>query len=150
MLVRHAEPARDAAACAAIYAPYVAGTPVSFEEVAPTEAQFAAHIAATSERYPWLVAEDAGAVAGYAYATQHRARAGYRWAVDVAVYVDPAPPRRHRAAALRGAAGAAAPPAPAQRARRDHAAQRREHRAAPCARLRARRHVSRDRLEGGR
>ena len=98
MLVRHADPARDAAACLAIYAPYVAGTPVSFEEVAPTAPQFAAHIAATSERYPWLVAEDAGAVAGYAYAAQHRARAGYRWAADVAVYVDPA---RHRAGAGR-------------------------------------------------
>jgi L-amino acid N-acyltransferase YncA len=98
MLVRHADPARDAAACLAIYAPYVAATPVSFEEAAPSEQQFAALIATTSERYPWLVADDAGAVAGYAYATQHRVRAAYRWAVDVAVYVDPA---RHRGGAGR-------------------------------------------------
>ena len=90
MLVRHADPARDAAACAAIYAPYVASTSVSFEEVPPTAAQFATLIAETSACYPWLVLDDDddGAVAGYAYATQHRARAAYRWAADVAIYVD--------------------------------------------------------------
>ena len=100
MLVRHADPARDAAACVAIYAPYVADSCVSFEEVAPTVEQFAAHIAATGERYPWLVVEDAddGAIVGYAYAAQHRARAAYRWAVDVGIYVDPA---RQRAGAGR-------------------------------------------------
>lgn len=98
MLVRHADPARDAAACVAIYAPYVTGSSVSFEEDPPTAERFAAHIAATSERYPWLVLEAAGAVVGYAYATQHRARAAYRWAVDVGIYVDPG---RHRAGAGR-------------------------------------------------
>jgi L-amino acid N-acyltransferase YncA len=96
--VRHADPARDAAACAAIYAPYVAGTSISFEEVPPTAGEFAAHIAETTTRYPWLVIEDAGAVVGYAYATQHRARAAYRWAADVGIYVDPA---RHRSGAGR-------------------------------------------------
>ena len=98
MLVRHADPERDAAACVAIYAPYVAGSGVSFEEVPPTTEEFAAHIAATSERYPWLVLEDAGAVAGYTYAAQHRPRAAYRWAVDVGIYVEPA---RHGAGAGR-------------------------------------------------
>jgi len=88
MLVRHAEPERDGGACAAIYAPYVAHSSVSFEEVVPTAAQFATRIAETSARYPWLMLEDDGRVAGYAYATQHHARAAYRWAADVAVYVD--------------------------------------------------------------
>jgi phosphinothricin acetyltransferase len=86
--LRHADPARDGAACAAIYAPYVTGSGVSFEDVAPTAQQFGDRIAATSARYPWLVLEDGGRVVGYAYASQHRARAAYRWAVDVAVYVD--------------------------------------------------------------
>lgn len=91
MLVRHADPARDAAACVAIYAPYVEATAVSFEEQVPTAECFAAHIAHTSERYPWLVLEaPEGRVVGYAYATQHRARAAYRWAVDVGIYVAPA------------------------------------------------------------
>lgn len=90
MLVRHADPARDAAACAAIYAPYVDGSGVSFEDVAPTTEQFAGRIAETARCYPWLVLEDDGHVAGYAYGSQHHPRAAYRWAADVAVYVDPA------------------------------------------------------------
>jgi phosphinothricin acetyltransferase len=98
MHVRHVDPMCDAAACGAIYALYVAATAVSFEETPPTAEQFAAHIAATSERYPWLVLEDGGAVVGYAYATQHRVRAAYRWAVDVGIYVDPA---HHRGGAGR-------------------------------------------------
>ena len=76
----------------------LADTAISFEEVAPTAKQFAAHIAETSARYPWLVLEDGGEVVGYAYAARHRARAAYRWAVDVGIYVDPA---RHRSGAGR-------------------------------------------------
>jgi phosphinothricin acetyltransferase len=47
----------------------------------------ATRIRDTSTQFPWLVAEVDGAVAGYAYASSHRERAAYRWAVDVAVYV---------------------------------------------------------------
>jgi L-amino acid N-acyltransferase YncA len=89
-MLRHAEPARDAAACLAIYAPYVSDTAASFEDVPPTEQQFAERIERTSRSYPWIVLEQDGRVVGFAYATQHRARAAYRWAADVAVYVDPA------------------------------------------------------------
>jgi phosphinothricin acetyltransferase len=89
MLIRHADAARDAAACAEIYAPFVTGSAVSFEEEAPSAEQLAARIATYSERYPWLVADHAGAVAGFAYAGAHRARAAYRWAVEVTVYVHP-------------------------------------------------------------
>jgi L-amino acid N-acyltransferase YncA len=93
-VIRDADPERDAAACAAIYRPYVEDTAISFESVPPSAAEFAERIATTSERYPWLVDEDDdGAVAGYAYASPHNPRAAYRWAVDVAVYVDGS---RHR------------------------------------------------------
>nr|GEX77212.1 phosphinothricin acetyltransferase [Tanacetum cinerariifolium] len=37
--------------------------------------------------YPYLVAIRDGRVVGCAYASQHRARAAYRWAVDVTVYI---------------------------------------------------------------
>jgi len=91
MRVRHADPERDGVACAAIYAPYVDGSGVSFEDVAPTAQEMTARIAATSARHPWLVLDDdGGRVAGYACASEHHARAAYRWAADVAVYVDPA------------------------------------------------------------
>lgn len=87
MLVRDADPERDAGVCAAIYEPFVRGTAVSFEESVPSASDFARRIEETSARYPWLVAEVERAVAGYAYATAHRDRASYRWAADVTVYI---------------------------------------------------------------
>jgi L-amino acid N-acyltransferase YncA len=91
-VVRHADPAADAAACAAIYAPNVTAGVASFEDEPPDAAEMERRIADTSERYPWLVAERGGAVAGYAYGTVHRTRRAYRWVVEVTVYVDA---RRH-------------------------------------------------------
>ena len=87
MLIRPVDVAQDSAACAAIYAPFVTGSAVSFEEVAPTPAELAERITDYTSRYPWLVAERDGEVAGFAYAGPHRARAAYRWTVEVSVYV---------------------------------------------------------------
>jgi L-amino acid N-acyltransferase YncA len=85
--VRSADPHRDAAACAAIYAPYVEGGAVSFEEDSPDAAGLAKRIAVAAATYPWLVVEGDGEVVGFAYAGRHRMRPAYRWAVDVSVYV---------------------------------------------------------------
>jgi len=100
VLIRHADPAAEAAACAAIYAPYINDTVISLEEVPPTPEQMGHRIARITERYPWLVAEDAGEIAGYAYAGPHRERAAYRWASDVTVYLSPAHFRRGIGSAL--------------------------------------------------
>jgi phosphinothricin acetyltransferase len=86
--VRVADPAGDAARVAQIYRPYVEQTIISFEEVAPTADQMADRMRLTLAWTPWLVAEEDGRVAGYAYATRHRERAGYRWSVDISVYVE--------------------------------------------------------------
>ncbi len=94
MQIRHADPTRDGTACAAIYAPSVIDGVASFEQQAPDAEEMARRIRTTSLHWPWLVAEIDGEVAGYAYATGHRARAAYRWAVDVSVYVAPAYHRR--------------------------------------------------------
>ena len=87
LTVRLADPNRDAPVIADIYAPSVTGGLASFEEVAPDAAEMARRIRVTLERTPWLVAEIDGAVAGYAYADRHRERPGYRWAVNISVYV---------------------------------------------------------------
>lgn len=89
--VRLADPERDAVAVAGIYRPAVESH-VSFEETCPDAAEMAGRMSRTLQRTPWLVAESAtnGAVVGYAYASAHRERAGYRWSVDVSVYVDAA------------------------------------------------------------
>ena len=79
--------ARDAAPVAAIYAPNVTETVISFESEPPDEASMRRRIEATLGRYPWLVCERWGRVLGYAYAGAHGSRAAYRWSVDVSVYV---------------------------------------------------------------
>jgi phosphinothricin acetyltransferase len=87
MVVRHADAARDAAACSEIYSPFVNASAVSFEEVPPDPDEFARRIDRVSATHPWLVADRDGQVVGFAYASAHRDRAAYRWAADVAVYV---------------------------------------------------------------
>ena len=77
----------DAKAIAAIYAPFVSDTVVSFEIEPPTPEAMATRIAKTLPTHPWLVAELGGRVVGYAYSGEHRDRAAYRWSVDVTVYV---------------------------------------------------------------
>jgi L-amino acid N-acyltransferase YncA len=78
----------DAAAIAAIYAPYVTDSFVSFETEPPTVEEVRARIEACGDRYPWLVAEDlGGTILGYAYATAFRPRLAYRYAVETTVYL---------------------------------------------------------------
>jgi L-amino acid N-acyltransferase YncA len=81
--------ASDADDIAAIYRPFVESTIVSFETVPPESSEIADRIAATASRYPWLVCDWDGRVAGYAYATRHRDRKAYQWSVDTSAYVHP-------------------------------------------------------------
>ena len=79
---------KDAAAIAAIYAPYVTASVISFENEPPDARAMAARIEAGGELYPWIVAEDQGGViAGYAYASAFRPRHAYRYAVETSVYL---------------------------------------------------------------
>ena len=80
--------ARDAAAVAAIYAPIVRDTFISFETQAPDAAEMSRRIGSTLATHPWLVAESAdGEVLGYAYASKHQERGAYRWSVNVTAYL---------------------------------------------------------------
>jgi phosphinothricin acetyltransferase len=83
--LRDADAVRDAAACAAIYAPYVTDSFISFEDRPPTAQEMQRRIEAA---HVWLIAEDEDAPIGYAYGSAHRERAAYRWAVDAAIYID--------------------------------------------------------------
>jgi phosphinothricin acetyltransferase len=78
----------DAAACAAIYAPFVRETAITFESSLPGEAEMAERIAAALDTYAWVVLEQDGAVRGYAYGGPFRSRAAYRWSCEVSVYVE--------------------------------------------------------------
>ena len=94
MDIRLADPDRDAAGCAAVYERFVLDSVASLEEIAPGADEFAGRIGRVLARYPWLVATEDDAVLGFAYASQHRERASYRWSADVSVYIDPVHHRR--------------------------------------------------------
>lgn len=85
----------DAAAIAAIYAPFVLSGTASFETEAPDTRQMRARMTASDGKYPWLVATnggpeggpDGGGVLAYAYASAFRDRPAYRYVVETSVYV---------------------------------------------------------------
>lgn len=80
----------DATALAAIYAPYVENTAISFEYTAPSPEEFADRITHTLTRYPYFVAEQDGIIIGYAYASAFKERAAYDWSVETSIYVSAA------------------------------------------------------------
>ena len=78
----------DAEACAAIYAPYVTDTAITFEAVSPTTEEMAARISAALRSHAWMVLEDEGRVVGYAFGGPFKSRAAYRWSCEVSVYIE--------------------------------------------------------------
>ena len=85
----------------AIYGPIIAHSSATFEVEVPSLKDFSERLARIAERFPFLVAEDAnGSILGYAYATTHRERIAYQWAVETSVYVAPTAHRRGLGLAL--------------------------------------------------
>jgi L-amino acid N-acyltransferase YncA len=81
--IRTASP-EDARDVLAIYAPYVMGTAISFEEKPPTPNEMAARIQSSNL---WLIAEEDSRISGYAYATKFHPRPAYRWSNEVSIYL---------------------------------------------------------------
>jgi len=79
----------DAAAIAAIYAPYVVSSAVSFETEPPSAKEMKARITNGEDKYPWIVAidEESGIILGYAYASVFHRRSAYRFCAETSVYV---------------------------------------------------------------
>jgi L-amino acid N-acyltransferase YncA len=84
--LRLATPA-DAAGILQIYAPYIQNTSFTFETEVPAEITFADRISSYLVNWPWLVMEENGIIAGYAYASRYRERVAYQWSVECSVYV---------------------------------------------------------------
>jgi phosphinothricin acetyltransferase len=79
----------DLAIIQAIYAHHVLHGLGSFEEVPPSQAELAQRRQAVlASGLPYLVAELAGEVVGYAYAGLYRTRSAYRFTVEDSIYVD--------------------------------------------------------------
>ncbi|MGH3767854.1 MAG: GNAT family N-acetyltransferase [Pseudonocardiaceae bacterium] len=79
---------RDAETCAAIYAPYVIDTTITFETDPPLPAEMAERIATARRTHAWIVLEDQGRVVGYAYGGPFKSRSAYRWSCEVSVYLE--------------------------------------------------------------
>jgi phosphinothricin acetyltransferase len=85
--LRPASPA-DFPAIQAIYAHYVLHGLASFEEVPPALDELRRrHDERMGRGLPWLVADLAGAVAGYGYCSHYHARSGYRYTLEDSIYV---------------------------------------------------------------
>lgn len=77
----------DAGELLAIYTPYVTNTAISFECEAPELSEFQKRIENTLKRYPYLLAESAGEILGYAYTGPFVGRAAYDWAAETTIYL---------------------------------------------------------------
>lgn len=88
-LVRSAERG-DIAAIAEIYADAVLNGTATFELVPPAAPEMERRFERLrAGGFPWLVAEVAGGIAGYAYAGPYRDRPAYRWTVEDSIYLAP-------------------------------------------------------------
>src|SRR6202051_5259045 len=85
----------DIAAITRIYAHAVDYGTASFELKPPDEPEMTRRQQALLARnFPYIVAELAGAVAGYAYAGPYRDRRAYEWCVEDSLYIAPELHRR--------------------------------------------------------
>lgn len=95
--------AGDATAIAAIYAHYVESSVATFDLEVPDEAFWTAKIAdLAAAGWPFLVAEDDGEVAGYAYVSPWRVKPAYRHTVEDTIYLAPGRTGRGLGRALLG------------------------------------------------
>lgn len=77
----------DAEKILEIYAYYVEHTAVTFEYEVPSLEEFKSRMENVMKKYPYLVAEEAGKIVGYAYASPFHERAAYGWGVEMTVYI---------------------------------------------------------------
>ena len=86
---------RDVAAITRIYDHAVRYGTASFEIEPPDEHEMVRRYEELRDgRYPYLVAELGGTIAGYAYVGPYRARPAYDWSVENSIYIAPQSQRR--------------------------------------------------------
>lgn len=77
----------DIAGILEIYRPYILNTAVSFEYEVPALDEFSLRFTKITRKFPWLVCEVDGVLAGYAYASLAFERAAYQWDAGISVYI---------------------------------------------------------------
>ena len=86
MNIRLAIP-QDASPILDIYIPYIEETSFTFETEVPAVDEFEKRIEDYLINWPWVVCEENGRIAGYAYGAKHRERKGYQWCVESSIYI---------------------------------------------------------------
>ena len=81
--------AQDAAACLAIYRPYVQNTAISWEIDVPTFGEIAARIGALRATQEWLVLERDDQIIGFAYGQPLKRLAAFQWATETGMSTSP-------------------------------------------------------------
>jgi L-amino acid N-acyltransferase YncA len=74
--------AHDAAACVAIYRPYVENTAISWEIEATRVNETASRIASAQKAHEWLVLELDGQVIGFAYGHAFNRLPSFKWSAE--------------------------------------------------------------------
>ncbi len=77
----------DAEGIAAVFAPYVTDSVVTFETTPPTAEQWRTKI--RENAWPFLVLAEAGEILGYALAAPWRPKPAYRFSVETTIYLAP-------------------------------------------------------------
>ncbi|MDC7242203.1 MAG: GNAT family N-acetyltransferase [Spirochaetales bacterium] len=79
--------ASDAPGICEIYNYYISHTRISFEEQPVSVKEMEERIGKVQQKFCWIVWEEDGEIAGYAYASPWRVRSAYRYSVESTVYV---------------------------------------------------------------
>lgn len=77
-----------------LYDHYIQNTEITFNERGKTMEARAAEIEALMRDYPFLVAQDGGKPLGFACAEAVRPQSGYRFSVELTIYLRPDAPKR--------------------------------------------------------
>ncbi|NLA85692.1 MAG: N-acetyltransferase [Clostridiales bacterium] len=70
-----------------VYSEHVLKTAVSFEFELPSPEVFAKRFDEIRRKFPWLICEVNGTVAGFAYAKNYHEDAAYAWSAEITVYI---------------------------------------------------------------
>ncbi len=79
----------DAPYLKAIYKPFVTQTAITFEYTLPNDEEWKKRLGQIAHKYPFLVLRNPELrPIGYAYASEHRKREAYQWAVETSIYIE--------------------------------------------------------------
>ena len=87
VVIRFADPARDAEEILSVYAPYIEKTAITFETAVPSPEIFERRVADIAAHFPYLLLEVDGELAGYAYAHRQAERAAFAWNAELSIYL---------------------------------------------------------------